>query len=80
MMYYVYMLRCADGSLYTGITSDLEKRMKTHNSGKASHYTAARLPVQLAYTEEQPDKSSALKREYVLRNLTRAEKEHLLAK
>ena len=73
-MYYVYMLRCGDGSLYTGITPDMEKRLKAHQSGKGGKYTRSHLPVSLAYLEEQPDKSTALKRELELKALPRKEK------
>ena len=59
----VYLLRCSDGSLYTGMTNDLPKRLKAHAAGKASRYTRSRLPVALAYTEPQKSKSAALKRE-----------------
>ena len=77
-MYYVYLLRCADGTLYTGITNDIEKRLRMHNLGKASHYTAARLPVSIVYKETQPDKSSALKREYEIKQYSRQEKLKLI--
>ena len=73
-MYYVYMLRCGDGSLYTGITPDVEKRLKAHQSGKGGKYTRSHLPVSLTYLEEQPDKSAALKRELELNALPRKEK------
>ena len=73
-MYYVYILRCADDSYYTGITNRLQHRLDMHNAGKASHYTAARRPVEIVYKEEQPDKSAALKREYQIKQLTREEK------
>jgi predicted GIY-YIG superfamily endonuclease len=59
----VYILCCSDGSLYTGITNDLPKRLKAHAAGKASKYTRSRLPVRLAYSEPQRSKSTALKRE-----------------
>ncbi|MFM7137731.1 MAG: GIY-YIG nuclease family protein, partial [Planctomycetota bacterium] len=58
----VYLLRCSDGSLYTGITNDLPKRLKAHTTCKASRYTRSRLPVTLAYSEPQKSKSAALKR------------------
>lgn len=74
----VYLLRCRDGSLYTGITNDLPKRLKTHTAGKASRYTRSRLPVQLAYAEPQPSKSRSLKREAAIKKLTRRQKENLL--
>ena len=76
----VYLLRCSDGSLYTGITNDLPKRLKAHAAGKASKYTRSRLPVKLAYTEPQRSKSAALKREVAIKRLRRAEKDRLLAK
>ncbi len=77
-MYCVYILKCADGTLYTGITNDLARRLKTHNLGKASHYTAARLPVSVVYQETLPDKSAALKREHAIKQLSRQEKLDLL--
>ena len=76
----VYLLRCSDGSLYTGITNDLPKRLKAHAAGKASRYTSSRLPVKLAYSEPQKSKSAALKRELAIKRLRRAEKEKLVAK
>ena len=74
----VYILRCRDGSLYAGITNDLDRRLKAHAAGKASRYTRSRLPVALAYTEPQPTKSRALKREAAIKKLRRAEKDRLL--
>ncbi len=76
--HYVYMLRCADDTLYTGWTTDVKKRVETHNSGKGAKYTRARLPVELVYTEEFDDKTEAQKREYAIKQLTRAEKETLI--
>ena len=76
----VYLLRCRDGSLYTGITNDLPKRLTAHAVGKASRYTRSRLPVTLAYTEPQPSKSAALKREAAIKRLRRAQKERLMAR
>ena len=73
----VYLLRCSDGSLYTGITNDLPKRLQAHAAGKASRYTRSRLPVTLAYKEPQPDKSRALKREIAIKRLSRPHKERL---
>ncbi|MCE2725373.1 MAG: GIY-YIG nuclease family protein [Planctomycetaceae bacterium] len=75
----VYLLRCRDGSLYTGITNDLPKRLKAHAAGRASKYTRSRLPVRLAYKEAQRSKSAALKREAAIKRLRRAEKDRLLA-
>jgi putative endonuclease len=68
------MLRCRDGSLYTGITNDLPNRLRRHNAGTASAYTRARGPVRLVYQEPQRDRSAALRREAALRQLPRAEK------
>ena len=62
MSYYVYLLRCGDGSLYTGYTDDVERRLVVHQSGKGAKYTRSRLPVELVYSEELPDKSAALDR------------------
>jgi putative endonuclease len=74
----VYMLRCGDGTLYTGIAVDLEKRLEAHRRGVAAKYTRSRLPVTLAYEEIQADRSSAQKREAALRRLGRAGKLALL--
>jgi len=76
----VYILRCRDCSLYTGITNNLPKRLKAHAAGKASKYTRSRLPVRLAYTEPQKSKSAALKREAAIKRLRRAEKDRLVAR
>ncbi|WP_205668506.1 GIY-YIG nuclease family protein [Ammoniphilus sp. CFH 90114] len=72
------MLRCKDSSLYTGITNDIEKRVKKHNSGKASRYTRARLPVKMVYLEQCENKSAALRREIEIKRYTKSEKERLL--
>ena len=74
----VYLLRCRDGSLYTGITNDLPKRLKAHAAGKASRYTRSRLPVTLAYTEPQPSHSASLKREAAIKKLSRPQKDRLI--
>ncbi len=74
MPWTVYLLRCRDGSLYTGITNDLGRRLQSHNSGTASAYTRSRRPLTLAYQERQPDRGAALKREAAIRRLSRAEK------
>ena len=80
MEYRVYLLRCADGSFYTGITTDLVRRVAEHNgSGKGAAYTRARRPVVLVYAEPAESRSAAQKREYELRTLPRAKK-LLLAK
>lgn len=75
---YVYILACSDNTLYTGWTVDLEKRIKTHNMGKASKYTRGRLPVKLMYFEEFQDKIHAQKREYAIKQLTRKDKLKLI--
>ncbi len=80
MSWYVYMLRCRDNSLYTGYTDDVARRAAVHNAGKGAKYTKARLPVSVVYQEECPDKSSALKREYAIKQLTKAQKEALIGK
>ena len=72
------MLKCADGSLYTGYTNDLQKRVGVHNSGRGAKYTKSRLPVRLVYSEEHESKSSALKREAEIKKLTRSQKEKLI--
>ena len=77
-MNYTYMLKCSDGTLYTGWTNDLEKRVEAHNSGKGAKYTKARRPVELAYYEEFETKEQAMKREYAIKQLTRKEKENLI--
>jgi UV DNA damage endonuclease len=74
----VYILRCADGSLYTGVTNDLERRLKQHNAGTASRYTRSRLPVDLEHQEEQSNQSTALKRELAVKALSRKAKEALI--
>jgi predicted GIY-YIG superfamily endonuclease len=72
--WFVYMVRCADGSLYTGIAKDMARRCQQHNNGTASRYTRSRLPVILVYHEAQPDQSSALKREAAIKAMDRREK------
>jgi predicted GIY-YIG superfamily endonuclease len=79
MPWLVYVLRCRDGSLYTGITNDLARRLKAHAAGRGSRYTRSRLPVTLAYAETKPSKSAALKREAAIKRLRRAQKERLVA-
>lgn len=78
MQYYVYILKCFDDTFYTGITNNIEKRIKIHNRGKGAKYTRSRLPVVLVYFEILEDKSSALKREIQIKKLTRKEKELLI--
>lgn len=75
----MYMLKCADGTLYTGITTDTARRLDEHNdSTKGASYTRSRRPVTLVYQEELASRSEALKREYALKNLTRIQKLALL--
>lgn len=74
MTYWVYILRCADGTLYTGCTNDLSRRLAAHNAGKGAKYTRSRRPVELVYREEVPDKSAALRREAAIKRLSRQEK------
>ena len=80
IMNYVYILRCADGSLYTGWTNDLKKRVKTHNAGKGAKYTKTRLPVELVYYEEYEEKGEALSRELSIKKLKKTAKEKLILK
>lgn len=80
MEYFVYILRCADGSLYTGITNDLSHRLQQHNAGTGAKYTRSHRPVELAYKELCPDKSAALKREAQIKRLSRTEKLELIGK
>ncbi|MCR4762927.1 MAG: GIY-YIG nuclease family protein [Lachnospiraceae bacterium] len=78
---YTYILECADGTLYTGWTNDLEKRVKDHNTpGKGARYTRGRMPCRLVYYEEFPDKESAMRREWEIKHrLTPREKRALVA-
>lgn len=78
MACFVYMLRCADGSLYTGSTTDLDRRLAAHQSGRGAKYTRSRLPVELVYWEEAPDWSAALRREAAIKHLSRAQKLELI--
>jgi len=74
----VYILQCADGTLYTGWTTDMERRLQAHNSGQGAKYTRGRRPVRLAYREEQPTRSAAQRREAAIRRLSRADKLKLI--
>ncbi len=74
-MWYVYLLRCSDDSLYCGITNNLLNRLNTHNRGKGSKYTRSRLPVHIAWCEESSSRSSALKREAFIKRLSKKSKE-----
>uniref|UniRef100_UPI000930198C GIY-YIG nuclease family protein n=1 Tax=Anaerococcus mediterraneensis TaxID=1870984 RepID=UPI000930198C len=77
-MHFVYMVRCVDNSLYTGYTTDLERRVKTHNEGKGAKYTRARLPVRLVYYKEVENMSEGLKLEAKLKKLSKKKKEDLV--
>ena len=72
--YYVYILKCSDDTLYTGTTSDLKRRIDQHNKGKGARYTSNKTPVKCVYSEKQPDRSSALKREIAIKRLSREQK------
>jgi predicted GIY-YIG superfamily endonuclease len=76
--WFLYIVRCADGSLHTGITNNVPRRCKQHNAGTASRYTRSRLPVELIYQESQPNRSVALKRELAVKSMPREKKESLI--
>jgi len=80
-MYYVYMVRCADDTLYTGITKEVQRRVDEHNSSdKGAKYTRTRRPVRLVYSEKYSDRSSASKREYAIKKkMSKAQKTTLIA-
>lgn len=78
--WYIYILRCRDGSLYTGITNDMEGRFARHNSGKGAKYTRARLPVEIVYQKRMRSSTAARKREIAIKRLSRAEKLELIQK
>jgi putative endonuclease len=75
---WVYMLRCRDGSLYTGWTNDVPRRLERHSAGKASRYTASRLPVELVFSREMPDRSAARREEARIKRLSRGKKLELI--
>ena len=78
-MWYVYILHCGDGTLYTGITTDVERRLEAHRQGKGAKYTRGRGPLELAYQDKCGTHSEALKREYAIKQLSREEKEQLIS-
>lgn len=78
--WFVYILRCADGTLYTGATDNVTRRVEVHNSGKGAKYTRSRIPVEVVYTEECESYSAALKREYIIKQMTRQQKTKLIQK
>lgn len=80
LSWFCYLLECADSTLYTGITNDLDKRITAHNNGTASKYTRSRLPVRLVYSEPHADRASASQREAALKKLSRTAKLELAAK
>ena len=79
-MWHLYILRCKDGSLYTGITTDVEKRLEAHRNGRGAKYTRGRAPLELVYRDECGDHSAALKREAEIKRLPREEKLKLINK
>lgn len=78
-LWQVYILRCTDGTLYTGIAKDLDRRLGEHNAGQGARYTRSRLPVELVYEEEAADRGSALRREHEIRQLDTAAKRELVS-
>lgn len=80
MPWSVYIVRCNDGSLYTGISTDVMRRVATHNDGKGAAYTRSRRPITLVWSERKRSESSARKREYAIKQLTREKKEILISK
>lgn len=77
-MHYVYVLRCGDGSLYTGYTTDVDRRIEQHRAGDGAKYTRGRSPLELVHVEEYATRSAAMAREYEIKQLTRAGKEQLI--
>ncbi|WP_286151926.1 GIY-YIG nuclease family protein [Sporofaciens musculi] len=78
-MNYTYILRCKDGTLYTGWTNNLKKRINAHNLGKGAKYTKSRRPVKLVYCEEFSTREEAMKREYAIKRMKKKEKEKMVA-
>jgi putative endonuclease len=78
MGWFVYVLRCGDGSLYAGVSTDVEARVIAHNSGRGARYTRSRLPVAVVHVERKRSRSTALRREAAIKSLTREEKLSLL--
>lgn len=78
MSCYCYILECADGTYYTGWTTEPERRVKVHNAGRGARYTRTRLPVKLVYVEPQPDRNAAMKREKAIKTLSRQQKQKLI--
>ena len=80
MGWFVYILRCGDGTLYTGMTDDVPRRLAAHRAGKGAKYTRGRGPLELLYTQQLPDRSAALRREAEIKRLRREEKERMIAR
>jgi putative endonuclease len=80
MAFYCYILECADGTYYTGWTTDPPRRERQHNSGRGARYTRTRLPVRLVYLEEQADRASAMRRERAIKQLRRRQKSKLIVR
>jgi len=78
VVFFCYILECADGSYYTGWSTDPERRLRQHNAGHGARYTRSRRPVRLAYVEEQPDRRTAMKRELAIKALPREKKKALM--
>lgn len=78
-MWYVYIVECADHTFYTGITTDLDTRVREHNAGNGARYTLGRRPVELVYSEKAQDRGGAQRREYGIKKLSRREKSRLIA-
>lgn len=78
--WFVYLLRCADGTLYAGSTTDVEARARAHNDGRGARYTSGRRPVEVVYREACGSRSAALRREHALKRLTRSDKEALITR
>ena len=78
MAWHVYIIECSDGSLYTGITNDLDKRITAHNDGRGAKYTKSRRPVRLRYSEPAADRKNASRREYAIKSLSRVKKMQLI--
>lgn len=79
MGFYCYILECANGTYYTGWSTDPQRRTRTHNSGHGARYTRAHLPVRLVYVESLPDRSTAMKRELAIKKMGREAKQHLIS-
>ena len=78
MSHHIYILKCADGTYYTGYTTDVERREEEHNTGVGARYTRGRAPVEVVYTEAYSSQSAAMKREYAIKQFTRTQKERLV--